>query len=44
MCPSVIGGVNVYRDQTHLTDTYTKTLAPWLGDAIRAALREQGVV
>jgi len=38
VCPSVIGGANVYRDQTHLTDTYARTLAPFLGDAIASAL------
>ncbi len=44
VCPSVIGGVNVYRDQTHLTDTYVTTLAPYLGDRVRAALRARGVI
>ncbi|MEH3034763.1 MAG: acyltransferase family protein [Aeromicrobium erythreum] len=29
-CPAVIGGVNVYRDNSHLTITYTRTLAPYL--------------
>ncbi len=29
-CPSVIGGVNVYRDNSHLTTTYTKTMAPYV--------------
>jgi peptidoglycan/LPS O-acetylase OafA/YrhL len=42
-CPSVIGGVMVYRDNTHLTATYVATLAPYLGGKVRAALREQGV-
>jgi peptidoglycan/LPS O-acetylase OafA/YrhL len=29
-CPVVIGGVNVYFDNNHLTVTYAKTLAPYL--------------
>jgi peptidoglycan/LPS O-acetylase OafA/YrhL len=29
-CPVVIGGVNVYYDNNHLTVTYAKTLAPYL--------------
>ena len=33
-CPVVIGGVNVYRDDNHLTVTYAKTLAPYLYRAI----------
>lgn len=35
-CPSVIGGVNVYRDNSHLTITYTETLAPYLLRELRA--------
>lgn len=34
-CPSVIGGVNVYRDNSHLTITFTRTLAPYLLRALR---------
>jgi hypothetical protein len=30
ICPAIIGGVTVYRDVTHLTVTYSKTLAPYL--------------
>ena len=30
VCPAVIGGVNVYRDNSHLTVTYAKSLAPFL--------------
>ena len=33
-CPVVIGGVNVYRDNNHVTVTYAKTLAPYLYRAI----------
>lgn len=29
-CPVVIGGVNVYADNNHLTVTYARTLAPYL--------------
>ncbi|MCW2760208.1 MAG: oatA 3 [Marmoricola sp.] len=29
-CPVVIGGVNVYADNNHLSVTYAKTLAPYL--------------
>jgi hypothetical protein len=29
-CPAVIGGANVYRDHTHITVTYSKTLTPFL--------------
>ncbi|MET0929133.1 MAG: SGNH hydrolase domain-containing protein, partial [Aeromicrobium sp.] len=44
VCPSVIGGVNVYRDRTHLTNTFVLTLAPYLGDAIESALRDQSLL
>ena len=36
-CPSVIGGVNVYRDNSHLTTTYTKTMAPYVLRELRRA-------
>jgi hypothetical protein len=29
-CPAVVGDVLVYRDDNHLTATYSRTLAPWL--------------
>ncbi|OEI68713.1 acyltransferase family protein [Curtobacterium sp. ER1/6] len=38
VCPAVIGGVLVHRDPTHLTNTFAKTLAPYLGDEIASAL------
>jgi len=38
VCPAVIGGVMVHRDPTHLTNTFAKTLAPYLGDEIASAL------
>jgi peptidoglycan/LPS O-acetylase OafA/YrhL len=28
-CPVVIGGVNVYRDNSHVTTTYARTMAPY---------------
>ncbi|GMA25105.1 hypothetical protein GCM10025864_28640 [Luteimicrobium album] len=30
VCPSVIGGVDVYRDNSHMTTTFTKTLSPYI--------------
>ncbi|WP_153038934.1 acyltransferase family protein, partial [Rathayibacter tanaceti] len=33
-CPLVIGGVKVYRDLGHLTESYARTLAPALGRAL----------
>lgn len=30
VCPTVIGGVLVYRDDDHFTATYSRSLAPWL--------------
>jgi hypothetical protein len=29
-CPAVIGDVLVYRDNNHITATYSRTLGPWL--------------
>ena len=29
-CPSIIGGVNVYRDITHLSVTYVRTMTPYV--------------
>jgi hypothetical protein len=37
-CFSVVGGANVYRDQDHLTVTWTLTLKKLIGAAITAAL------
>lgn len=37
-CFSVVGGANVYRDQDHLTVTWTLTLKKYIGAAITAAL------
>jgi hypothetical protein len=33
-CHSVIGGTIVYFDSHHMTTTFTRTLAPWLGESI----------
>ena len=33
-CPAVIGDVLVYRNGDHLTPTYVRTLAPWLGEQL----------
>ncbi|PJJ58130.1 peptidoglycan/LPS O-acetylase OafA/YrhL [Mumia flava] len=33
-CPVVIGGVDVYRDNNHLTATYAETMAPYLREAL----------
>ncbi len=38
-CPVVVGGVNVYADNNHLTVTYARTLGPYL----LAAMAEKGV-
>lgn len=35
-CPAVIGNVLVYRDASHLTNTYLLSLRPMLADALRA--------
>lgn len=42
VCPAVIGGVLVHRDRTHLTNTFAKTLSPYLGAEIARALAASG--
>ncbi|HET9521330.1 MAG TPA: acyltransferase family protein [Candidatus Limnocylindrales bacterium] len=37
-CPVVVNGMIVFRDAGHLTATFSRSLAPALGQAIRAAL------
>jgi hypothetical protein len=37
VCPAVIGGVNVYRDNSHVSTTYARTLAPYLWKAFQHA-------
>ena len=39
VCPAIIGGVLVYRDTSHVTNTWAKSLAPYLGERMVAALR-----
>ncbi|MFS0886147.1 SGNH hydrolase domain-containing protein [Aeromicrobium sp. 179-A 4D2 NHS] len=36
-CPAVIGGVNVYRDITHVTRTYATTLTPFIAARLKGA-------
>lgn len=36
-CPSVIGNALVYRDTYHLSATYSKTIAGWLGNQLENA-------
>ncbi|MET0930731.1 MAG: acyltransferase family protein [Aeromicrobium sp.] len=33
-CPAVIGGVNVYRDRSHISKTYTTTMTPYIQDIL----------
>lgn len=41
-CEAVIGGAVVYRpDGNHLTATFARTLAPYIGDRINGVLKEQ---
>lgn len=40
LCAAVIGGVLVYRDNSHLTATYVKTLAPELDKALQPLVRK----
>ena len=35
-CPSIVGNVIVYRDKSHVTATYMRTLAPFLENELRA--------
>jgi peptidoglycan/LPS O-acetylase OafA/YrhL len=35
LCPAVIGDVLVYRNSAHITATYSRTLAGWLGRRLR---------
>lgn len=38
LCPAAVGGVPVYFDVSHLTATYSRTVAPYLDAAITRAL------
>jgi len=40
-CHGLIGGVVVYYDSHHLTTTYSRSLAPYLGSDIDAVLRSR---
>ncbi len=42
-CSIVEGGVVVWRDQHHITASFSKTMAPYLADRITAALTEHSV-
>ena len=35
VCRAVIGNALVYRDKSHLTATFARTLAPWIGEDLR---------
>ena len=37
VCPAVIGGVNVYRDRTHISKTYITTMTPFVSERLEAA-------
>jgi hypothetical protein len=39
-CPAVIGGVNVYRDISHISKTYMTTMTPYF----EATLRQDGLL
>jgi hypothetical protein len=40
VCPVVVGDVLVYRDDNHITTTWTRTVAPLLAQRVAAALAE----
>jgi len=37
LCRAVIGNALVYRDKSHLTATFARTLSPWIGTGLREA-------
>lgn len=39
VCPAVIGNRVVYFDDSHMTATYARSLAPWLNKELKAALQ-----
>ncbi|NKX56493.1 acyltransferase [Arthrobacter sp. E918] len=41
VCPAVIGSVVAFRDGSHITATYARTLAPYLDGPLRAALADR---
>ncbi len=42
-CPPVVGGVLVYRQGSHITDTYARSLSDVLGDRLQVAFDRLGV-
>jgi hypothetical protein len=38
VCPAVVGGIVVYRDEHHLTDSFSRLRATQIASAIEAAL------
>nr|MCW2727378.1 acyltransferase [Aeromicrobium sp.] len=34
-CPAVIGGVNVYRDRSHISKTYFRTMTPYVQERLK---------
>lgn len=38
ICPPIIGGLRVYEDESHLTKSYVRTMAPYLAPHVRQAL------
>jgi hypothetical protein len=42
LCYPVIGGVLVYKDTTHLTGLYARTLAPYLARAVAVVIPAAG--
>ena len=41
-CPAVVGGIIAYADFNHLSATFSRTLAPYLGSAMLRALAASG--
>jgi peptidoglycan/LPS O-acetylase OafA/YrhL len=37
LCRAVIGNALVYRDKSHLTATFARTLSPWIGEGLKEA-------
>ena len=39
-CYSVIGGVVAYADNNHMSGTYARSIAPYLGDRVLAQIED----
>lgn len=39
-CYAIVGGVPVYFDASHLTDTYSRSIGPWLSNQLQPILRD----